>query len=773
MRNKCLKQLGILHLRSTELSRLSALAMSFLLVLVAAGSALGQATDRIAEIRVVGNKKIEEAAVRAKLITAPGQYVDAEVLRKDVQSLFDMGYFNNIQVKEEFTSRGVVLTFIFSEKPIIGEVAFTGNEEIDDDELNETALLKPYEILNITQIQEAAEKIQKLYEDKGFFLARVRYKLEDIKVEENEAKRVTFEIRENDKVEVKKITFLGNEHLKDGYLMDRIQTKEGGLFSFISGGGAYKQEVFDQDMRILNFLYFNEGYVQVKIDRPEVYVTPDKKSVFITIRIQEGEKFDVGKVDFSGDLLFEEKELYEAIELDEGGTFVSEKLQKDIRALTAKYGDLGYAFTNVIPRTRIRQKERLVDVTFEFDKGHKVYFGEINVVGNSKTRDKVVRRELRIVEGELYNETLKRESIANVRRLGFFEEVNFNPSTPPDQPDRLNMEIQVKERNTGTIQVGAGYSSFSGFIFNGQVRQTNFLGKGQNLGVTLNLSKNDSAFSINFTEPYFLDTNWSLGFDAFKTERTFTDFTEEKTGGAIRVGHPIAKYLKGFIRYKLDDTNLELDSSADENLFPVETVNGITSSLRFSLQYDKRNDRFQPSAGIFSEASVEYAGLGGDLNYTKFLGNFKYFKKLFWSVVWRNNISYGLIRSNDSNDPPFNELFRLGGSNSLRGFDFFSIGKKKADEDGELQVFGGTQQIFLQTELEFPLIPEAGIKSVFFIDAGEAEDDFSFTELRSDMGFGFRWFSPIGPLRFEWGFPIAKRAGESSVNFQFAIGSPF
>lgn len=742
-------------------------------------------TKTIEQIKIQGNRKIETEAIRSHLSSREGELYLRENIREDVQSIFEMGFFFDVQVDAQAGNKTVNLTYFVVEKPSIGEIIFVGNEEIDDDEIREASAIKPFEILNMTKIQQAVEKIQKLYEDKGFFLAKVTFELEDIK--EGETKRLKLIVQENDKVKIKKITILGNSEIGDNYLKSRIQTKEGGLFSFMSGSGAYKQDDFDRDIQILQFLYFNEGYIQAKIDTPEVYVTPDKKSIYITIKIQEGLQYNVGKIDFSGDMLFEDKELYDAIEIDKSKIFVWEKLQKDLRTLQAKYGDLGYAFANVIPRTRIREKDREVDVTFEFDKGNKVYFGKINVVGNSKTRDKVVRRELRIFEGELYNETAKRESLANVRRLGYFEEVNFNTSTPVDQPDVLNVDVTVKERNTGTIQVGAGYSSFSGLIFNGQVNQTNFLGRGQRLGVSLDISERSSLFNLSFTEPYFLDTRWLLGVNAFRSRRIFTNFEETKTGGAFRVGHPLAEYLRGIIQYKLDDTEVELDSDGDEDLFPVETVNGITSSLTFTLEYDKRNDRFAPTKGVFSSASVEYAGLGGDLEYTKLISTFRFYKNVFWDVIWRNNLSYGLITSNNSNEPPFNELFLLGGANSLRGFDFFSIGREKfsqkfcdtqSDCDGEgdpdgLRPFGGKQQIFLQTEFEFPLIQEAGIKGVLFFDVGDANDTFVGRNLRSDFGFGFRWFSPIGPLRFEWGFPIARRDDEESVNFQFAIGSPF
>jgi outer membrane protein insertion porin family len=415
------------------------------------------------------------------------------------------------------------------------------------------------------------------------------------------------------------------------------------------------------------------------------------------------------------------------------------------------------------------------------------------MVGDSKTRDKVIRREMRIVEGELYNETRKRESLENVKRLGYFEEVNFNTKTPKGRNDLMDIDVVVKERNTGTIQIGAGYSNYNGAVFNGQVNQINFLGKGQKLGINIDLSRRQQLYKGSFTEPYFMDTEWSVGGDLYQSLRVLTEYDETKTGAALRLGHPLAPYLDGFIRYKLDKTKLHVDEeTGDPDLFPVETANGVTSSVTLSLEYDKRDDRFTPSKGMFSSLSLEYAGIGGDLSYTKGFGTFRYYHKVFWDVVWRNNLTYGFISSNDPGKaPPFNELFLLGGANSLRGFDWFTVGKRKFSQtiydrtsptmtpqeamNAAMRPFGGTQELFYNLEFQFPLINEAGIKGVVFYDVGEAEDSLMLEDLRQDVGFGFRWFSPIGPLRFEWGFPLQRKAeyDESAVNFEFAIGSPF
>ncbi len=775
------------------MSGLLRLILFFCCVGNAAFAAPKSASGKITQIKIEGQKKIETEAIRSKLVTKVGALYDQARLREDVQNLFETGFFYDVEIARLQQPQGIILTYKVTEKPTIAEIVFTGNDEIEEKDLREAAALKSYEMLNFQRIAEAVEKLQKLYEDKGYFLANVKYDLTDIVP--GETQRLTFKILENDKVVVKKITILGNKNIPSGKIKAVLNTKEGDFFSFMGGGNSFRQEAFDVDMRLLNYMYYNEGYLQVKIDRPQVYVSPDKRSLYITVRLEEGLQYSVGKVDFEGDMLFPDSDLRNAIEIDNSTIFVYEKMQKDLQKLTEKYGDLGYAFTNVIPKIRPNDKDRKVDITYEIDKGNKVYFGKINIIGNSKTRDKVVRRELKILEGELYNETNKRESLDAVKRLGYFDEVHFNTSTPEENQEVINVDVVVKERNTGTLQLGAGYSSYSGMVIQGQVNQANFLGKGQKLGVILDYSKQRTIFNFNFTEPYFMDTEWSLGFDAYQRRDDLPDYEKVTKGGSVRVGHPLAAYLSGYLRYRLDDTNISLKglpSEQDTVLYPVNTVNGLTSSAQVTIEYDKRDDRFTPTKGILTSASLEYAGLGGDLRYTLGSTSLRFFNNLFWSVVWRNNLTYRFITSNDpGKDVPFSERFFLGGPYTLRGFDPYVVAKKMRSqvfydkyiganpldvagaEAYALRPFGGTQQAYFQSELEFNLIDEARIKGVFFYDIGQADDSLSISEFRSDVGFGMRWFSPIGPLRFEWGFPIDRRNNERPVVFNFSIGSPF
>jgi outer membrane protein insertion porin family len=751
----------------------------------------------IKAIEVAGNKKIEKDAILAKITSKVTEPYSADAVRDDVNSLFKLGFFNDIEVSRQVVGKEVILTYKMVEKPSITEITYEGNSEIKSEDIADASGIKPYQLLNIAKVKEAVEKVQKLYEDKGFFLAKVDYEVQDIA--KDETVRLVFKVRENDKVKVKKVTFLGNKHVKDSELKSKMLTTEGGYFSGISGSGQYKQEAFERDVQILRFVYYNQGYVQAKIDRPQVTVTPDKKNIYITIRIEEGEQYTVGDVDFAGDILFPKDELYEAVKIDENGVFAYDVLQKDISELTAKYGDLGYAYANVIPRTRFNDKERKVDLLFEFDKGSKVYFGKINVIGNSKTRDKVVRRELKVREGELYNETRRRQSLENIQRLGFFEEVNFKTSTDQERNEIMNVDINVKERNTGQIQLGAGYGTSQGFTLQGSVNQTNFLGKGQNLGASLNLSGTGSYYSLSFTEPYFQDTLWSIGGDVYQSANSGrADYDEKHTGGAIRLGHPVAENTRGFIRYKYDKAELSdrIENGVnitDPDLFPTKQASGETSSVTGTLEYDTRNDRFTPTRGIYSSGAFEYAGVGGQKKFTRGNATFRFFKNVVWDVTWRNSFQYARIDALDGNDVPFNELYLLGGPYSLRGYRSYRVGKMKFSQKihdsltgatppiGEpdatqkaMRFYGGVQQAIYQTELQFPLVKEAGIMGAGFFDIGAADDVLTDQNFFADVGFGIRWYSPIGVLRFEWGFPLNRNPlyHEATV-FEFSIGPSF
>jgi len=757
----------------------------------------------IKSIDVVGPKKIEKEAILAKLISKPNEVYLERNISEDIKAIYRMGYFTEIQISKENVTGGVALEYRVIEKPTITEIIFEGNEDIKIEDLEAQIAIKSYEIFSHAKIKESVSKLEKYYEDKGFYLVKIESEIKDIKA--GETIRLKFKITENDKVKVKKITLIGNAKLKDSYLKSKMMLQEAGFFTGMSSSGAFKQEAFEQDMALLKRIYYNLGYIQFKVDRPLITVTPDKKSIYITYHIEEGEQYSVGEIDFAGDLLFDKTELMAVTKIKDNVIFSVDVMTKDIADLQAKYGDLGYAYTNVIPRYNVNDKERIVNLTFEFEKGNKVYFGAINVTNNSKTRDKVIRRELKIREGELYNETRKRQSHENIHRLGFFEDVSFKTSTPIDKPNQQDIEIVIKERNTGQLQLTAGYGNVQGLSLGGSIQENNFKGLGLTLGASINATKNRQDYSLSITEPYLYDTRWSAGFDLFYIEnKERINYDNRKTGGSFRFGHPVyGDELRAYVRYRIDKTELFANAFTDPILFPLDTARGITSSATVTLEYDSRNDRFSTSAskGIFADISYEYAGLlGGDLKYQELSTRFRYYKNVFWDLIWRNNLAFSSLQSLNDNQVPFTQRYQMGGAYSLRGFGSGTVGERlfsqyRYDQIGQPLnsnpfaspgiseeekrrrsnlIFGGTKQLLFQTEMQYPLIKEAGLNGVFFYDIGQAESEIINTKFLSDFGMGFRWQSPLGLLRFEWGWPLTQdELNRDSINFEFSIGPPF
>jgi outer membrane protein insertion porin family len=555
--------------------------------------------------------------------------------------------------------------------------------------------------------------------------------------------------------------------------------------------GSFQKETLNRDREVLGYIYRNEGYAQVKVSPATVALTRDKRGLTVTYFIEEGEKYKIGEISFTGDVDFEEKELLKDVKIDEEKYFSQAVLIGDIAKVQAKYGDEGYAYANVVPRPDMNKETRIVNIAFDINKGEKVRIGEINVTGNTNTRDKVVRRELRIFEGELYNETEKRKSLANVRRLGFFDNVEFQSQVSPEGTDVMDINVDVKERSTGQLNIGAGYGGFQGFTLQGSVQQANFLGRGINFGLNLNYSQNtEQLFNLSVTDPYFMDTNYSLGFDAYSALRRIIDYDENKIGASFALGRRYNDFMMASLRYRFQKVNITRNPNAFDDVFTdelIEDSEGYSSGVTASLTYDKRNDRQFPTDGYFGRASLEQTGLGGDISYTKAAFNFRYYKPIYGSLIWRNNVNYGWVGAG-GNEVPVNELYRLGGPNNVRGFDFFSIAERRfsdqaltvartdglSDENAFIP-FGGTQQFYYNLEFEWNLVKEAGIKGVVFFDVGMANDDFDMDTLKSAYGFGFRWNSPMGPLRFEWGFPINPNTniGERTQDFQFSIMQAF
>jgi len=729
---------------------------------------------RISSIRITGVKKVEKEAILEKISSRAGMVLDNYLLKSDIEKIYGMKFFEYVEAHQRKERGKNILEFVVREKPIISKIIFEGNDEVDDEDLKEPMKTREFAILDINTIKADVQAMQKLYEEKGFYLASVDFELKN---SGQESRDLVFKVKEFDKVRVKNVVFLGNIAFSDDELKAIMETREEGLFSGMSGSGNFKEFNFQTDIERIKFFYKSKGYLQVTVGTPEITVSEDKKWVFITIKVNEGPMFTVNDITFQGEILFPDEELLDDISLKSGDTYSEELLRKDIQFLTEKYQDEGYAFANVLRTLHVVPGENKVDIEFSFEKGKIAYFGRINIKGNTKTRDKVIRRELKIREGVRFSGSALRRSKENVNRLGFFEpgSVVFNTVSPKGKDDVLDVEISVKERNTGQISLGAGYSTATGGFFQGSIAQNNFRGLGQTLNFTLSISDTSKTYNLGFTEPYLLDTKWTAGGDIFSTENEASDsFSYKRNGFNLRVGYPILEYTRLFVTYKFEDTAIKAleDPTIDEDV-----ENGIASSVRTTMITDERNNKFEPSDGHYISIASEYAGLGFDKKWWKNEADFRFFEKIYGDLVFRGRYFIGKMERVDGQAIPRSEKYTLGGARNLRGYSFEQIGPKKTVTDpatGRLRTFnsGSLFATYTQLEFEHPLAREAGLKWVLFFDAGDASDPQNLS-IKADYGFGFRWFSPIGVLRFEFGYPLDKEDADAGSQFHFDIGQLF
>jgi outer membrane protein insertion porin family len=783
-----------------------AFAFSFSLFAHAAekGEVASAKNTTISEVKTVGLKRIERDAILEKITSKPGKAYTAEAIRTDIDALYGMGYFDDIEISRDLTSSGTVLTFSFVERPLINEVLFEGNEKISTKDLEEVIKIKKWAILDVNKAQQDVELIQKHYEEKGYYLAKVSY---DVRADKEGEVKLVYKVADYEKVEIKQIVFLNNHRFTDEKLQTVLaETKVGNSVNFLSSAGTFKEASFKVDLQRLQYYYLENGYLKFRFETPIVTISDDKKYVYISIYVEEGDQYSIGSYDFDGDLLFPKDELRQEVKLLEGQTFSISGRNADIQRLTEKYQDLGYAFVNVIPKMDFNDDAKTVSIDYGFEKGNLVHFGEIRVLGNTKTYDKVIRRELRVYEGELYSGSKLRISRERVERLGYFApgEVQFNQVPRKGRDDLVDLEITVKERSTGSVTLGAGYSSLQGFFFQGKIAEINLFGRGQNLSFETQWGNEETvrSFSLEFMDPYAFDTDWSAGFDLFMTNAPIPDrYLTRRSGFHLKAGYPLSDDIQGFITYKFEHLRVlqnyandraaaiaaEIATNGSSSLPALVADDsldkGVLSSVVFSVVRDKRNNRFETSAGNYQNASLEFAGLGGVKNFSKLTINNRYYNNFIGNFVFKNSTEVGAMMNTGGRGIPPGEKFYLGGPWNMRGYEAFSLAPVIMRPNGVEKV-GGSSEFYSLFEIEHPLIKEAGIKWVVFYDIGNAFSgvpgfDSGDYELRQNWGFGIRWFSPLGPLRFEWGFPVGRRVVattnrmEESPQFIFFIGQPF
>jgi outer membrane protein insertion porin family len=763
------------------------LLLVFALVLQTAdvGSAFAEG-DKISEIVISGNRRIEAAAIRAAIKLKTGDTWFSDKTDADIRAIYTLGHFQEVQVSAQETDKGTVLTYTVLEKPVVRDIKFEGNKELTSDKLTKDAVeIRKNTILSTKDLNKSVAKIKKLYGDEGYYLAEVTPVVE--KRSANEM-AVTFKINEGKKILIRSIRFDGNSAFSESKLRGFMETKREWFLSWLTGAGTYKEEVLKNDALILADQYMNIGYINIKVGEPTVKLTDAKDALEVFIGITEGDQYRMGEINFKGDLLESSSELRKKLQVEQGALFSRAVMRTDIATLTDLYGDKGYAFANVNPLTRADSARKIVDVTFDMEKGELVAIERISVAGNTKTRDKVVRREMRVTEGENFSATGMKRSKQNLMNTGYFEEANIS-TAKGSVSNKLNVNVDVKEKPTGTFSIGGGYSSLDGFIGQGSIQQANFLGLGLKANVAASIGGKSQTYSIGMNDPYFLDTKWYLGADIYRSQRDYLDYSRRLTGGDLKTGYPLSDFVNLFFMYKYEIKELYNPQPAYQNLnandpdnFPLGTSS--TSSILGSISHNNTDYRLDPTTGFINGLSIEYAGLGGTNKFARYITDHTWFYPLYKKLIFSTKLTLGYIQD-VGRTVPIDEKFYLGGIFSLRGYKARTVSpiegqgiQSAAPGITAQQVYlGGNKEYFGNTEITIPILPDVGVKAVTFFDYGNSFTDSktAFSSMLMSYGAGIRWASPLGPLRLEYGIPVNPRNGIDSKTgrFEFSIGTMF
>lgn len=726
--------------------------------------------QKIARLNIQGNKRIETDAVKRVLESREGGVYSDALVSGDLKRVFAMNYFEDVQIDVEDSAQGKVVTFIVVEKPAITQVEFEGNQMLEQDDLFDVLGYNTYGILDAQKIAQSVENIKELYKEKGYYNVEVNYTIEPV----GEKKvSVKYEIEEKSRVYIKKIEFLGNKDFDDGDLEDEIETETGWFLSFITDAGILKKDQLEEDLAKLKEFYYNNGYVRSRIGEPVVTVEED--GIIISFSIEEGPQFKVGDVKVAGDILFTDEEIYENLKLPENEIYSRKILREDLKTIKTMYADKGYAYNQVKPEAKARPDEDVIDVVFHIAKNKPVTFERISITGNSKTRDNVIRRELKIKEGDLFSASGLRQSSMSLYRLGYFDDIQFD-TAKASADDKMNLNINVKEKPTGAFSIGAGYSSYNSLFGTAKISQDNFLGKGLKVSLEGTVGGRSDNYVFSITEPWLFGIPLAAGFDIFNQFVEYDDYDRNTVGFALRFGYPVWKNTRFSWRYMYQDIDISNVPAGSSAYFIDMVGHSTSSSMTFQLRRDTRNQVFNPTSGSDNSVTITYAGgpLGGTNHFTKYVADSGWFIPTFWDDVTffaRGKIGY--IAENQDDGLPLYEKFYLGGIDSVRGYKWNKISPTDPVTGDRI---GGEKMALINLELIFPLAKEAGLMGVIFFDQGNAwreSDDWDFGDMKRSYGGGIRYYSPLGPMRLEYGMVLDPIPGEPESNLEFSIGTFF
>lgn len=727
----------------------------------------------IQNVEVRGAQRVDPGTVRSYMLIKEGDPFDPRRIDRSLKSLFATGLFADISLRRE----GGILVVNVVENPVINRIAFEGNDAFGNDTLESEVSLRPRVIYTRTKVQDDVRRILTIYRQSGRFGASVEPKL--IQLEQNRVDLV-FEINEGEETKVRNVRFIGNKEFDDGRLQEVIQTKETAWWRIFSADDVYDPDRLNLDRELLRRFYLTNGYADFKVNTAIAELTPNKSDFFITFGIEEGERYQFGAIEVDARLKdLDPAEVQEAIEVDDEDWYSAEEIEKTVDRLTEVVGTLGYAFVDVRPRINRDRENRKINITYVINEGPRVFVEKINIAGNVRTLDKVIRREFQLVEGDAFNASKLRRSRTRIRNLGFFETVDVE-QIPGSAPDRTILNATVEEKPTGQITLGAGFSSEVGVLGDIQLQERNFLGKGQNLKVQLQIASEASQIDLSFTEPYFLDRELSAGFDVFRTARDLQDtssFDLERTGFRLRTGYRITEDVGQTWRYMFrlsDISNVDDDAST---LVQAQEGSETQSQITHIISLDKRDRIFNTTNGYLLHLETDLAGLGGSVRHFRNTAHASTFYPLADQWIVSLTGKAGLI-SELGNDILLSERYFIGG-NDIRGFETAGIGPRDTATDDAL---GGEWMYAGSLGLKFPtgLPTELGVSGRLFTDFGSSgglsptnSTTVDEASLRMGIGAGVTWESPFGPLGLDFAYPVLREEFDEKEFVRVNFGARF
>jgi outer membrane protein insertion porin family len=744
-------------------ARLSIFLFGLVLILSAAPTAAQTRPVLVKEVAVQGNRRVQEAVILGKIQTKIGTVFNPSQLTEDLKAIFALGFFDDVQLKVEDFEGGVKVTFVVMERPFVRDVDFVGNSKIATTELQDKIDLKLGSVYNPVEVQKAREKLQDFYESEGYFEVQITPEVE--KFADGDVK-VVFHINEGRRITIDRIVIRGNKGLTDRQIKDVLVTKEREWFIL---RGKLQRQRLDEDVERIISLYNDHGYIQARVDGYDIAVDREKARVTLTFRVVEGPQYRVDQVKITGVTLFPEHEVRRLIKLKPGDVYSRTKLRESLREISDLYSNVGRASVDIVPKTEQNPATAKVGLTLEVAEGPEVYVERINITGNLRSQDKILRREIPMAEGELFTLQKLQKARQRLLNLGYFEKVEAS-TKPGSAKNQIIVNVEVTERPTGIFSIGGGFSSVDQFVGTIDIAQRNFLGRGWEAALRIRAGSVSQQGILSFTEPWLFDRPLSAGFDLFSINREYSEYDYGSLGAGLRLSHPFAEYWRWHTGYRLSRDEISDVQDTVSQALRDEEGTRITSLVSGTVTRDSRDSVLAPTRGGLTSFNLDVAGLGGDSQFIKMVASTSYFKPIWFDHIVSGRLEGGYGFGWADEPLPLFERFYLGGPNTLRMFKFRQV--SPTDETGER--IGGTSEVLGNVEYIIPL--PYGIRLAVFFDIGNAYGfgtKFDLTDLRKGVGAGVRWMSPFGPIRIEYGVKVDRKEGEDFGALQFSVGSPF